>query len=126
MRLHAVLLIVALVPPAIASDQAWPGKGETIYVSASFKQLSAASPMAGAKMQYDMPACAALVITKANPKKSFWVTKDPVGGTEKLEGAWLAQMHKTKAECEAQHSTDGEPNVVRSGNTFRLTAVERK
>lgn len=120
MRLHVVLLVLASVPPALASEQAWPGKGDTIYVSASFRQLSAASPVAGTKMQYDMPPCAALLITKANPKKPLWVTKDSVGGTEQLEGAWLARMHKTKAECEAQHATDGEPSVVRSGTTFRL------
>jgi hypothetical protein len=126
MRLRVVPLVLALVPLAVAAEQAWPGKGDTVYVSASFKKLSAASPVAGAQMQYDMPPCAALVITKANPKKSLWVTKDPVGGTEHLEGAWLARMHKTKAECEAQHSQDGEPDVVRSGNTFKLVPGESR
>ena len=126
MRLHAVPLVLLLVPMSMASEQAWPGKGDTVYISASFKQLSAASPVAGAKMGYDMPPCAALLITKATPKKSLWVTKDPVGGTEQLEGAWLPRMHKTKQECDAQHSTEGEPNVVRSGGAFKIVQSDSK
>ncbi len=126
MRSRALLLVLTLVPPAVASEQAWPSKGDTVYVSASFKKLEAASPVGGARMQYNMPPCAALLITKVNPKKPLWVTKDPVGGTEQLQGAWLARMHKTKEECEAQHSSAGEPKVVRSGTTFKLVADEPK
>jgi hypothetical protein len=120
MRLQLAALVVILVPLAVAAEEAWPSKGDTVHVSASFKKLSAASPVAGAQMQYDMPPCAALVITKTNPKKPLWITKDPVGGTQHLEGGWLARMHRTKAECEAQYSQDGEPNVTHSGNTFKL------
>lgn len=118
--------VVIVVPWALAAEPAWPSKGDTVYISASFSKLSAASPVAGAQMQYDMPPCAALVITKTSAKKPLWVTKDPIGGTQHLEGVWLARMSKTKAECEAQHSKDGEPNVVRSGNTFKLVEGDSK
>jgi hypothetical protein len=114
------------VPLAVASEDAWPHKGDTVYISASFKKLNAASPVAGARMQYDMPACAKVEVVKADVKKSRWVTRDPIGGTERLEGAWLPRMHKTKAECDAQLSADGEPSVERSGETFKIVPAEAK
>lgn len=124
MRLTALLLIPLFVPLAVASEKEWPGKGDTVYIAASFKGLSADWVVTGAQMKYDMPPCAKLEIVKAKPKKSKWVTKDPVGGSEKLEGAWLSRMHKTKAECEAQISAEGEPSVVRSGSKFKLAPQE--
>ena len=126
MRMSVVVPVFFLVAMAFASEQPWPAKGDTVYISASFKKLSAPSPVGGAQMQYDMPACAEVVIVKANPKKSLWVTKDPVGGTEQLEGAWTPRMHKSKSECEAQFSSDGEPSVSRSGNTFKIGPSEAK
>ena len=120
MRLYAGLLALVLVPMALASEQVWPSKGDTVYISASFKGLVAASPVAGTKMAYDMPPCAALLITKANPKKLRWTTKDPMGGTEELEGPWLPRMHKAKSECQAQHTTDGEPIVLRDRDAFKM------
>ncbi len=120
MRLYAVLLVLAIVSMTFASEQEWPSKGETVYISASFKGLVAASTVAGGKMNYDLPPCAALAITKANPKKLRWTTKDAVGGTEELEGPWLPRMRKTKAECERQHSTDGEPMVLRDRDAFKM------
>ena len=116
--------MLLLVPIAVASEKAWPEKGDTVYISASFKKLSAPSPVAGTQMQYDMPPCAKLEIVKANAKKLKWVAKDPIGGKEKLQGAWLPRMHKAKADCEAQMSSAGEPNVVRSGATFRIDTKE--
>ncbi len=127
MKLRVVPVLMMFVATLLASENEWPSKGDTVYVSASFKKLSAASPMAGgAQMSYDMPPCAALVITKATSKKLAWVVKDPVGGTEKLEGAWLPLMHREKAECEAQHSKQGEPSVTRSGSTFKIGSADGK
>ena len=120
MRLFAGLLVLVLVPIVLASEQPWPSKGETVYISASFKGLVAAAPVGGTKMAYDLPPCAALLITKANPKKLLWVTKDPMGGTEELEGPWLPRMHKAKSECVTQHSTDGEPIVLRDKDAFKV------
>lgn len=120
MKPWVVLLIVVVAPLVLASDDIWPTKGATIYVSASFKKLSAPSPVGGTQMSYDMPPCAGLVITKSNPKKASWSTKDPVGGGEKLEGAWLPRIHKSKSECEAQYEKEGEPQVSRSGATFTI------
>lgn len=120
MRLHAGLLVLVLVPMAFASEQPWPSKGETVYISATFKGLVAAAPVAGEKMTYDLPPCAAFMITKANPKKLLWTTKDPMGGTVQLEGPWLPRMHKAKSGCEAQHSTAGEPVVLRDKDAFKM------
>src|SRR5262249_36585956 len=118
--LSSVLLPLVLASAMAAAGNEWPAKGDTIYVASSFKKLTAASPVAGAQMSYDMPPCAALVVTKAASKKSEWVTKDPVGGTETLRGAWLGRMHKAKTDCEAQHAKDGDPNFTQSGSTFTL------
>ncbi len=126
MRPLAVSFALLFVSLAVASEEAWPRKGDTVYISASFKKLNAPSLVAGARMQYDMPACAKVEIVKEDAKKSRWVTKDPIGGTERLEGAWLPRMHKTKAECEAQLSADGEPGVERSGETFKIVPAEPK
>jgi len=86
MRIHLVPLALPALPIAVASEQPWPGKGDTVCVSAAFKKISAPSPVAGTKMEYDVPTCAALVITKADPKKPLWATREPVGGSERLEG----------------------------------------
>ena len=126
MRLQIASVLLFLGSAVIASEEPWPGKGESVYVAASFKKLSAASPVAGAQMQYDMPACSKVEIIKANPKKLHWTTKDPVGGTQQLEGAWLPRMHRTKEACEAQMSLEGEPSVVRSGAKFKLSSGEPK
>ena len=77
-------------------------------------------------MQYDMPSCVKLQIVKANGKKLKWVTQDPVGGTEKLEGAWVGRMHKTKEACEEQMASTGEPDVVRSGGRFTIKPGKSK
>jgi hypothetical protein len=105
---------------AVASENAWPRKGDTVYISASYEGLSAASPVADAQMKYDLPPCMKLELVKSKPKTLKWVTKDPIGGSEKLEGAWLSHTHQTKAECESQVSSDGEPTVVRSGTSFKI------
>ena len=126
MKTYVIPFLLMFGLAAVASEHEWPSKGDTIYVSASFKKLNAPSPVAGAQMSYDMPPCAALVVTKANAKKLVWVTKDPVGGTEKLEGGWLPRMHKEKSECETQHSKEGEPNFTRSGTTFKIVSTVGK
>ena len=115
-----LFLSLALASPVAAAEQEWPAKGDTIYVASSFKKLTAPSPVGGSLMSYDMPPCAALVVTKTNPKKLEWVTKDPAGGTEKLKGAWPPRMHKVKAECEAQQAKEGDPKVTQSGSTFTI------
>ena len=124
MRLRSVPLLMLIVPAVLASENYWPVKGDTVYVSASFKKLKASSPAGGGKMSYDMPACSALMITKADSKKRVWVAKDPLGGTEKLSGGWLTRMHSEKSDCEAQHSKAGEPNVTRSGATFKIVSSD--
>ena len=126
MRFYAPYFVLMALPVLLAAESEWPGKGDTVYVSASFKKLTAASPVAGAQMSYDMPSCAALVVTKATAKKLVWVTKDPVGGTEELEGPWLSHMHKSKSECEGQYSKTGEPNVTRSGAMFKIVSTGGK
>ena len=126
MRVQAMLLFIALAPLASASDEGWPSKGDKVYVAATFKGLTAASPVGGAQMQYDMPACAELEIVKANAKKSQWVTKDPLGGTQQLQGAWLPRTHKTKSECESQFAAEGDPKVSRSGTKFTISETESK
>jgi len=117
-------LLLLLMPILLAAENEWPSKGDTVYVASSFKKLTGPSPVAGTQMSYDMPPCAALLVSKSNPKKSKWVTKDPVGGVETLEGAWLSRMHKSKSECEAQHAKEGDPKVTQSGSTFKLMSSD--
>jgi len=126
MRFHFVPLVLPVLSIVFAAEQPWPAKGDTVYVSAAFKKVSAPSPVAGTKMEYDVPPCAALVVTKADPKKDRWVTKDPVGGSEQLEGSWLPRMHKTKPECEERYATAGEPNIAQSGGAYKIVPVDSK
>ena len=126
MKVQTILLLMTVAPLAFASEGGWPSKGDKVYVAATFKGLTAASPVAGAHMQYDMPACAELEIVKANAKKSLWVTKDPLGGSQQLQGAWLPRMRKTKSECESQFAAVGDPKVSRSGTKFTISEPESK
>ncbi len=73
-----------------------------------------------------MPPCAEVEIVKATPQKNLWIMKDPLNGKESLEGTWLVRMHKSKSECEAQLSAEGEPVVARSGTTFTIKPQESK
>ena len=53
-----VLVVILLVGSvAIASDAGWPTKGDKVYIAASFKGLHPPSPVAGAQVKVDMPAC---------------------------------------------------------------------
>ena len=119
-----VMLLVGSV--AIASDAGWPTKGDKVYIAASFKGLHPPSPVAGAQIKVDMPACTEVEIVKANAQKNQWTMRDPLGGSEHLEGTWLPRMHKTKAECESQLSTEGEPTVGTSGSTFTIKPTASK
>lgn len=40
---------IVVVPLAVAAEQAWPGKGDTVHIAAAFKKISAQSPVAGAQ-----------------------------------------------------------------------------
>ena len=120
MRLPVVPAAFLLASFVIASESNWPGKGDTVFISVSFKGLNPPSPMAGAKVTFDMPPCAEVEIVKAAPQKNVWIIRDPLNGNEHLEGAWLVRMHKSKSECEAQLSVEKEPAVVRSGATFTI------
>ena len=119
-----LLLFLALGPLLLVSDSAaqdaWPAKGDSLFIAASFKNLSAKSGVPGARMRYDLPACAMLRVMKAQPKKNRWVIEDRMGGEVELIGPWLARMHKGKIECEAQLGAEGEPNLGRDGNRFTL------
>ena len=117
-----LLLVIPLLlsPLTFASDQAWPSKGEKVYVSASFKGLEGKSPVPGASMKYDMPACKELTVTKADAKKQRWTLEDLLGSKETLEGPWESRMHKSETECQSHYSTAGEPDVQRSGMVFRI------
>ena len=126
MKVQAVLLFIIVAPLALASDEGWPSKGDKVYIAATFKGLAAASPVGGAQMQYDMPACAELEIVKVSAKKLLWVTKDPLGGTQQLQGAWLPRTHKTKSDCESQFAAQGDPKVSRSGARFTISEAESK
>jgi len=123
---NAVLFFLMPLSFVLGAVDEWPRKGDTVYVAASFMKLTSPSPVAGSQRSYDMPPCRAFVIMKANPRKSKWVAKDPVGGTEILEGGWLSRMHRAKAACQAQLEKDGEPVFTRSGSTFKLTEPAAK
>ena len=121
------ILAVALVATAvIAAEATWPSKGDTVYIAAAFKGLTPKAPIAGAQVNFDMPPCAEVEITKATPEKSKWTMRDPLGGSENLEGPWLPRMHKTKAECESQVAAEGAADVVRSGTTFTIKPAAPK
>lgn len=126
MRNAAIPFMLLVVTITIASEEVWPIKDDTVYIASSFKKLVAPSLIGGAQVQYDMPPCAKLQIVKANQKKFKWVTKDPLGGNEKLEGAWDSRMHKSKEACEAQMSSEGEPKVIRSGEIFKIDQNKSK
>lgn len=128
--MRTIVMTAALLFPltALAAGETWPGKGDTVYISASLKQVQVAKPVAGAAMQYDMPPCPKLEVVRANLKKLRWVVKDPAGGTEELEGAWLPHMHKDRTECETKWSAHGEPKVEHTGRTYKVlpAAAETK
>ncbi len=121
MELSMIFLFLALVPVTVPAQQAWPDKGDTVFISASFNKLDGSFPGAGMKIQYDIPACAEFTIIKADPKKSAWVTKDALNGRQRLQGAWLPRFHKDKPACQAFLSSAGEPGVTRTGDQFRIS-----
>lgn len=126
MRPCAIVLLLMFVPVAMGAEVAWPGKGDTVYISASFKKIDGPSPVAGIKIQYDIPTCAEFTITKANAEKSVWVVRDAMNGKLRLERAWPPRLHKDKAACEEFMSSAGEPAVERIGNTFKIVPAGSK
>jgi hypothetical protein len=120
MKLPIAPVALVFASLAVASESTWPNKGDTVFISASFKGLNPPPLVAGAKVNFDMPPCAEVEIVKATPQKNQWTMRDPLNGKESLVGAWLVRMHKSKSECEAQLSAQGEPVVERSGTTFTI------
>ena len=117
MRAHAIFVLILASSLAFASEEGWPRKGDKVYVAATFKKLVVG--VAGSYTYYDIPACAQLTIVKANVKKG-WVTEDPMGGREHLQGTWLSRIHKAELECESKFAADGDPQVSRTGNKFTI------
>ncbi|HEU4402075.1 MAG TPA: hypothetical protein VFT43_08215 [Candidatus Polarisedimenticolia bacterium] len=124
MRRSVALMPLLILFPALAADRPWPAKGDSVYVAASLKGIQNPRLVSGASLKYDMPACARLTVTKADPKKLAWVVADPLGNNERLEGAWTAWMFKTEAECKTQTSARGEPRVTQSGATYQIVGGE--
>lgn len=128
----AALLLLLLAPGALllvsdsAAQDAWPAKGDSLFIAASFRNLSAKSDVPGARMRYDLPACAMLRVMKAKPDKKRWTIEDRMGGQIELLGSWLPRMHKGKMECEAQLGSEGEPAMEREENQFTLPATARE
>ena len=123
MRPCAIALLLAFIPMAMVAEEAWPGKGDTVYISASFQRIDGPSPVAGIRIQYDLPACGEFTILKASPAKSRWAARDAMKGKLHLEGDWLPRLHRDKAACEAFLAGAGEPAVKRSGNTLRMVTA---
>jgi hypothetical protein len=121
MHVHILLLLLMTCSVVIAAEPTWPSKGDTVYIAASLKNVRSETLVFGASpMESDIPACAPLVIKKAKPKKLLWITKDPVGGSQRLEGPWLERMHKAEAACMKQHTSEGEPRIARSGWVHKI------
>ena len=120
MKRRASVALVLGFSLVSASDKPWPGNGDIVYLSASIKNVENPKLVSGASMKYNMPPCKALTISKADPEKLSWVTEDPLGSSQHLEGPWSGWMHKTETECKTQFATRGEPRVGQSGTTYRL------
>ncbi len=118
------LLIGSLLVAAATQPSEWPQKGDTVYVSATLKNVMVLHPFVfgGPAPESDVPACVPMVIKKARPEKELWDVKDPVGGTERLLGPWPARIHRSDAECRDSLKKLGEPTVVRSGVIHRIMA----
>lgn len=125
-RVALVTLLVLSTGTAAQEPDPWPGKGDAVYIAASFKGLTGPSTVPGTRTHYDMPACVKLLVVKAKPKKLIWTIDEPMGGTLELSGAWTARMHRGKIECEAQLSVDGEPAMGRDQNRFTLVKEPKK
>jgi hypothetical protein len=120
MRSYAAPFVLLVASLAFGADAPWPTKGDTVYISASFRGLDPPPAIAGAWGHFHMLPCEPVKVVKANPQSSIWVVRDPLGGTERLEGDWASRIHKTEVECKTQFSTQGEPKVTRSGSTFAI------
>ena len=106
-RFILILISMSTISHIHATEKAWPQRGDSIYVSASFEGLEAPSLVANARMTYKMPPCKVLVIKKAKPKKLRWITKDLVGGVERLEGDWRVRMHRNEEEVSVLRTPSG-------------------
>jgi hypothetical protein len=115
--------VLPLALHAAPVSQEWPTKGDKVYIAATFTEVQTAPLVKGYVAKYNLKPCEELEVLDANPKKARWAAKNPapVGGTVQLEGAWLLKMHRSQAECASQYSGDGEPNVKRSGGTYKIT-----
>jgi hypothetical protein len=108
--------MLALILSVALAAAPWPAKGDTVYVSATL--TNHVNPVSGifgpvtSGSQTPVAACTPLTVTKAKP--SLWDVRDPSGGYERLEGAWLQRLHRTESECAAL-AAQGEPSIVRNG-----------
>jgi hypothetical protein len=125
-RIALAALLVLATETAAQEPEPWPGKGDSVYIAASFKGLTGPSTLPGTRAHYDMPACVKLLVVKAKPKKQIWTIDDPMGGTLEISGAWTVRMHRGKTECEAQLSVEGEPAMGRDQNRFTLVKALKK
>ncbi len=121
MRFAAAATTILILTAALAGEAPWPQKGDTVYISATLKSVNSAVLVFGASpMESDVPPCVPLTIRKA--KAELWITKDPVGQSERLEGPWLPRMHRTEKECKDHFARFAEPKVVRSGWLHKIIA----
>jgi hypothetical protein len=108
----------------------WPRRGDTVYVSATLAHWEANMHFFGVASsghrESEIPACVPMEIRKAKPGNEVWITKDPVGGRERLHGPWLPKMHKTESECREALDRDGEPQIVRNGWIHQIIPKEEQ
>ena len=108
----------------------WPKRGDTVYVAATLTHHQANINFLGVASsghrESEIPACVPMDIKKARPGNEVWITKDPVGGRERLQGPWLPRMHRTESECEEFLERNGEPRIVRNGWIHQIVPEEQE
>ena len=114
------VLCAAGAAAAIAAETAPVQAGDTVYIAASFKKIQHPKPIGGASVVYDMAPCRKFTVKKADSAKNVWVVEDAMQNDERLEGPWLPRMFKSEDECKSAAASMGEPQVKKSGMTFKL------
>jgi hypothetical protein len=111
--------LVAL-PFLLGADEKPIDEGDMVYIAVKFMHIEHPMPVSGARMVYDMPACKALTVRKADAANKKWTVEDPLGNQEQLEGAWAPLLFKTEAECQDYVKSHGAREVSRSGKVFPI------
>lgn len=112
-----MVFIAAVVGVSLAGDKGWPSRGDTVYISASFRNPRGVVTLVGMVPAEDSeaPPCIPLKVTRARPDRERWKTKDPAQNVQWLRGPWLSRMHHSPEECRAALAELGQPNVARQG-----------